>query len=152
LLIGPLQRHTGDPEMATESAEDGTEQSARNTDSAGPTVSHALLEHAKEQWESGQPDATVRASYTAVRKNLEGRIGASDGLTHWEFYQKCSDAGGANESVLGGLRAATEAYEQATFSDEGVSSETAQRVFEYAMKLCLADSSQQSERISSADD
>ncbi len=98
----------------------------------------AVLDYAGDQLDAGQPDVAVQACYAAVRQHLAARVGAAEALTHWEFYRTYREsAGGEGEqSASETLRAVTEEYEHAAFSDQDTSADSAHRVFEWARRLC----------------
>ena len=119
--------------VAGETPLSGTEQES-------PSTITPMLERADDQLQSGHPNDAVQACYSAVRQAFEARGGDSSPLTHWEFYQRYRaqiEADGLADSLsTDAFREITETYERATFSDDGVSADTAQQALEHARQLC----------------
>ncbi|WP_048077048.1 DUF4129 domain-containing protein, partial [Halorubrum sp. AJ67] len=78
-------------------------------------------ERARAELAAGRPDEAARIAYAAVRARLS-RSTDDTAATHWEFYRRRRDEDGVDSD---GLKAVTEAYEQAVFAPHGVPSETA---------------------------
>lgn len=111
----------------------------------------ALLQRASTELQSGSYGTAVQASYSAVRQGLAARIGGTEALTHWEFYQAYSEAE-QTDSALDALRELTEEYERAAFSGNSVTQDHAQRVLARARELCQVDDGSPSDSPQAADD
>jgi len=88
----------------------------------------SLVEIAREQLRTGQPDAAVELAYTGLRRELEHRAGIEDVATHWEFYHRFRRDGDKDSVEI--LRRATELYEQAVFASQSVSPDSAAEILE----------------------
>jgi len=99
----------------------------------------SLIEVALGRLEAGASDAATEASYDAVRRRLLAGLGVAAG-THWELYRACRTAGWRDEQVAA-VRRLTEAYEQAAFAPESLSSDTAREAVATARDLLRDDDS-----------
>lgn len=147
--ITALQEVVGAPEAEEPAGTEGSPSTAAS-DAEKPVVTTSLLEHAQEQLQSDRPAVAVQASYSAVRRDLESRLGITDPLTHWEFYRAYRGTGDGSGAET--FRAVTEAYERATFSGEEVSSDSAREAFEQARQLCQGEPLGSAEGVVSGDD
>jgi hypothetical protein len=132
-----------------ESAADGADE-AEPAGSTGVTESDSgteedeaelpsLIEVALERLEAGASDAATEASYDAVRRRLLAGLGVAAG-THWELYRACQAAGWPDDQVTA-IRRLTEAYEQAAFAPDSLSSDTAREAVATARDLLRDDDS-----------
>ncbi|WP_324759616.1 hypothetical protein [Haloarcula montana] len=96
-------------------------QSGRETPSFGtepdPTVqSTTLLETARDRLAADAPEAAAGLAYLALRRQFAQRVGHDTSATPWEFYSRCQDLAGMDETDIALLRRVTELYEQVQFA------------------------------------
>ncbi|MFD1514129.1 hypothetical protein [Halomarina rubra] len=119
------------PAPASTPVESTTEQQSRSE------IVQNQLESARELLSEGQSDAGLVTTYAAVRASLKERV-ARTGLTHWEFYNESAAVLSNDERSF--LERLTSAYEQAQFSRESVSQQTAQDLHSSASDTVESDS------------
>ncbi|MFB6161780.1 MAG: DUF4129 domain-containing protein [Haloferacaceae archaeon] len=112
---------------ATSTATASTEGPAAD-DPAPPTeaTTPTLVEYAREQVETGDPDRGVVAAYVATRRALADRVGDEATRTHWEFFEHATSA--LDENERNRLRTLTEAFERAAFASTSASRDDARDV------------------------
>jgi hypothetical protein len=87
-----------------------------NSDAAEPVEPASLLARTVDHYEAGNRAAAVRSGYAAVRLLLDE--GATQQLTHWEFYDHHRGRLDGEADTL--LRRVTELYERVEFAAESV--------------------------------
>ncbi|SIR76713.1 Carboxypeptidase regulatory-like domain-containing protein [Haladaptatus litoreus] len=92
-----------------------------------------LVDRAKTAVTEGNFQTSIEMAYAAGRRHF---LSADDsiseaGQTHWEFYQMCEDKG-FSDRQLEQLHELTQLYEQATFTTNMLSRESAERAIEIA--------------------
>ncbi|MDB9299361.1 hypothetical protein PN417_00150 [Halorubrum ezzemoulense] len=85
-------------------------------------VTQASLHSAREALAAGHPNVAVQSAYAAVRSRLQSSDSLSTPQTHWEFYRQLHADHEINTAQLAQV---TEAYETATYSADGLSSDAA---------------------------
>ena len=86
------------------------------------TVTQASLDSAREALAAGRPNTAVQSAYAAVRSRLQSGDSLSTPQTHWEFYRQLH---AEHKIDTARLAQVTEAYETATYSPDGLSSDAA---------------------------
>lgn len=94
----------------------------RGGDDTDDDTASSPLQQARAELTAGRPDEAVRIAYVVVRSRLGRSVAETSSETHWEFYRRWRDD---KEVDSAGLETVTEAYEQAEFAPDEVSSQTA---------------------------
>ncbi|MDB9235652.1 hypothetical protein [Halorubrum ezzemoulense] len=105
-------------------------------------VTQASLHSAREALAAGHPNVAVQSAYAAVRSRLQSSDSLSTPQTHWEFYRQLH---ADHEIDTAQLAQVTEAYETATYSADGLSSDAAAETLS-AVEELIGDSGTSSTR------
>ena len=108
---------------------DGNESQDEDTN----RTASSQFERARSLLAEGRSDEAVDVAYAVVRRELEERVEAADGTTHWEFYAACRNAR-IDDERLEQLRALTQVYERATFTPRPVPMDDAETAIERAIE------------------
>jgi hypothetical protein len=107
-----------------------------NLSNTGPTAqastesttrAHALLDQAEDSLTADETTTAVQVAYASLRSALAPTLSDSRSDTHWEFYNRCRDAG---IEPLDETETVTAAYEEATFAPVQISADRAQQVID----------------------
>ena len=113
-----------EPPFAPTESPHGADLSASVPAADGVSVTETLRERAQTALDAGETDTAVQLAYAAFRAHAS-QAGGNLPETHWELYNRWQSMTGADSTELYEL---TNAYEQAAFAPESVSSDTAQTV------------------------
>lgn len=133
-VVGYWYRSRSRDTAPSSAGEEARDPAVAATSDPDPAVVRSLLSQAGDDLSSGEYDAAVRASYTAVRHSLAGQLEGSETLTHWEFYTQYRDVDDGRSASS--LRDVTERYERVAFGRDTVPSEEARTALERARELC----------------
>ncbi|WP_254663418.1 hypothetical protein [Haladaptatus sp. W1] len=92
-----------------------------------------FLDRARSAREAGEFETAVEMGYAATRNQFDAVVPTA-ASTHWEFYNACREADLADETLTT-IADVTEQYEQAAFTTNRVSRETATAVIDAASTL-----------------
>lgn len=92
-----------------------------------------LLRTATSRHAEGDLDGAIQAAYMFVRKRLAAELEISTAGTHWDFFERCVEAGLADGEDS--LRELTEVYEQAAFGSGPATEHEAERAMELSGRL-----------------
>lgn len=127
--FGRDESRTGSDRDGPAVSDDGdAEPSTRSADRRDP------LAEAHERLTDGHPDRAVTTAYALIRGRMSEELELFDPRTHWEFFAACSEDG-IDDDRLDALQQLTEAYEQAAFAPQSVSSEGAEAALRTARAL-----------------
>ncbi|EMA05430.1 DUF4129 domain-containing protein [Haloferax denitrificans] len=122
----------GDSVTAAVADESAASDAGDAAESDPETTETTALDSAAAALDAGRPNDAVVVAYAGVRESLGTAAGVDDAATHWEFCDRCVDAGVAPADALESL---TAGYERAAYSGLSVSDEDAAELVETARSL-----------------
>ena len=137
LIAGGLGRHWqwrlpwrsrgNDTGVQATAADSSASPPGQSTPSPDTSRAQALLAHAEESLATDDPTTAVQVAYASLRSALAPTLPDSRTDTHWEFYNRCQNAG---IDPIDETEAVTAAYEEATFAPAQIPPDRAQQVIE----------------------
>ncbi|ELZ89402.1 hypothetical protein, partial [Haloferax sulfurifontis] len=103
----------GDSVTAAVADESGASDAGDTVDPEPAGTGTTALDSAAAALDAGRPNDAVVVAYAGVRESLGTAAGVDDAATHWEFCDRCVDAGVAPADALESL---TAGYERAAYS------------------------------------
>ncbi|RDZ44799.1 hypothetical protein C5B91_09465 [Haloferax sp. Atlit-10N] len=131
-----LRRNDADDAAAATVAESAATESAEPTEPEQAATEASALNSATEALDAGRPNDAVVVAYAGVRRSLGAAAGIDDAATHWEFCDRCVDAGVGPAEALESL---TAGYERAAYSGLSVSDADAAELVETARSVVAPD-------------
>ncbi|WP_058826090.1 DUF4129 domain-containing protein [Haloferax sp. Q22] len=143
-----LRRNGADDAGAATVAESAATESDEPAEPEQATTEASALDSAADALDAGRPNDAVVVAYAGVRQSLGAAADVDDAATHWEFCDRCVDAGVAPADPLESL---TAGYERAAYSGLSVSDADAAELVETAHSLVAPDESGAPESADSGD-
>ncbi|MFC7131071.1 DUF4129 domain-containing protein [Haloferax chudinovii] len=134
LAAAVLLRRNGGDDAVTAAVTDESDASDAG-DAADPepaATGTPAFDSAAAALDAGRPNDAVVVAYAGVRESLGSAAEVDDAATHWEFCDRCIDAGVAPADALESL---TAGYERAAYSGLSVSDADAAELVETARSL-----------------
>ncbi|POG55593.1 DUF4129 domain-containing protein [Haloferax marisrubri] len=128
-----LRRNGAGESAATPTADESAASGSDDSTAPEPSATGAsALDSAADALDAGRPNDAVVVAYAGVRRALSAAADVDDAATHWEFCDRCIDAGVAPADALESL---TAGYERAAYSGLSVSDADAAELVETARSL-----------------
>ncbi|ELZ79844.1 hypothetical protein C454_11593 [Haloferax gibbonsii ATCC 33959] len=131
-----LRRNDADDAAAATVAESAATESDEPAEPEPAATEASALDSAADALDEGRPNDAVVVAYAGVRRALGAAAGIDDAATHWEFCDRCVDAGVAPAEALESL---TAGYERAAYSGLSVSDADAAELVETARSVVAPD-------------